>query len=630
MSDIKKSFKLSIILYIFLYITINIVAASAIHKSMSTDLQTNTQWVLNDAKERVNIFFVRNRDLLTLVTGAVSDMLENEESMEKVEEYISNSTNSYLEEVESNVIDVFGSVQGNYISGRGYVPSEGYIPEERLWYKQAMENPEETILSSPYIDQQTGRAMISLSKSLPNNNGVIASTVYLKNILDASDTAFSEGVTEVYFITPEGLVIHQGKEQPSYVEINRLEELTEKKSKLFTEMMDVNSEIDHHHHVYSASFFGKKQAVFHEDLNGGWHMVMFIPRLHNLRDYMGYFWTAFIASTIALAIILFITSRNIGHRLFAENQAEKLKASASIYYVLFSVNLEQNTIEKLKDLEDSEENTAYAEGMQINKGFKNEKHLKADEYIRYLAETNTHEVYLERVLGFVDFSTLRRRLRNKKTITIEFVDKYIGWARARFVIASTDEDGMPATVLFAVESIDEEKKREHVLRQLSETDGLTGINNRFAGEKAVSEFLESGIQGMFYLFDVDKFKSINDNFGHMVGDKVLIEIANVLKTSFRDNDVVMRLGGDEFAAYLVGITTEEESEKQVKRLFEKVDAIDIPELGDRKIHISMGATPFLLDNARWECFGDIYTRADKGTYESKTFQGNKCTYRWKV
>ena len=55
---------------------------------------------------------------------------------------------------------------------------------------------------------------------------------------------------------------------------------------------------------------------------------------------------------------------------------------------------------------------------------------------------------------------------------------------------------------------------------------------------------------MFCLIDCDKFKSINDTYGHSVGDKVIIAVAEKLRKTCRDSDVVLRLGGDEFAIFM--------------------------------------------------------------------------------
>ncbi len=140
----------------------------------------------------------------------------------------------------------------------------------------------------------------------------------------------------------------------------------------------------------------------------------------------------------------------------------------------------------------------------------------------------------------------------------------------------------------------------------------------------VCKMLAAGRGGLFLLMDVDKFKSVNDTFGHEVGDKVLIAIANAMRASFRKQDVIMRLGGDEFAVYVPGVYDEATAEPIIKRLFDRIYEDSPPELGERKISVSVGAT-FYRDNDRFS-FSDLYKKADAGTYESKAFATSHVTF----
>jgi diguanylate cyclase (GGDEF)-like protein len=162
-----------------------------------------------------------------------------------------------------------------------------------------------------------------------------------------------------------------------------------------------------------------------------------------------------------------------------------------------------------------------------------------------------------------------------------------------------------------------------IRRYLAETDRMTGINNR-SGEEKVSRLLRAGQEGLFLLIDVDKFKSINDTFGHDVGDKALIAVAGALKAAFGKKNLIMRLGGDEFAAFAVGVTGEPEASEVVRRLFDEIDAIAVPEMGKRKLAVSVGAA--FYHSGDDISFSTLYKRADKGTYESKKIVGNHVTY----
>ena len=101
-------------------------------------------------------------------------------------------------------------------------------------------------------------------------------------------------------------------------------------------------------------------------------------------------------------------------------------------------------------------------------------------------------------------------------------------------------------------------------------------------------------------------------------------IADTLKNSFRDNDIVMRLGGDEYAAFAVGVTNQEAAKRVLERFFSNIELIDVPELKDRKISVSLGAAFF--EPAEEIGFEELYRRADSCTYESKKVSGNSYTF----
>ena len=221
------------------------------------------------------------------------------------------------------------------------------------------------------------------------------------------------------------------------------------------------------------------------------------------------------------------------------------------------------------------------------------------------------------MVEFTDFSTLEERMKDQSAISAVFHGKVNGWCRAKFIKVNHTENERLRYVLYAVECIDEEKKKENHLLYLSQTDLMTGIFNRGYGERMISELLSNQKEGLFCLFDVDKFKHVNDKYGHNVGDDVLIEIAKVLQTIKRPKDVVMRLGGDEFAAYFVDIDSEQSASGIINRFFDEVSKIHIPPMTE-SISVSLGA----VLNKGGLTFDSIYKLADRGVYDSKTNKGN--------
>lgn len=193
-------------------------------------------------------------------------------------------------------------------------------------------------------------------------------------------------------------------------------------------------------------------------------------------------------------------------------------------------------------------------------------------------------------------------------------------SRARTAVLASGEKVMINSLM----DITDKKMLENELLTLSETDVLTGISNRRSGEAGIEELIGNGTKGMFCLFDIDKFKSINDNYGHTVGDKALIETAKCLKRSFRSSDVTMRLGGDEFAAFAIGISTEGQGAECINRFFAEVEKIDIPEIGRGGISVSLGAV--LFDGENDAEFDKIYAMADSAMYICKNDHGNNFSF----
>ncbi len=184
------------------------------------------------------------------------------------------------------------------------------------------------------------------------------------------------------------------------------------------------------------------------------------------------------------------------------------------------------------------------------------------------------------------------------------------------------------TIIVGIMNIDKivnDAKEKEKLIALSETDRMTGLLNRVSGEQKVEDSLKKGKGGLFILLDVDHFKSFNDNYGHDVGDKVIISVANCLKAAFREHDIVFRLGGDEFSAYAAEVHDKKVAKAIISRFINNLNSITISELGDTIITASIGAT--IIKSGEASDFAEKYKLIDNAVYESKKVDGSHVTFK---
>jgi diguanylate cyclase (GGDEF)-like protein len=164
-------------------------------------------------------------------------------------------------------------------------------------------------------------------------------------------------------------------------------------------------------------------------------------------------------------------------------------------------------------------------------------------------------------------------------------------------------------------------ERDHNAHQ-AHVDELTGLANR-RGYVRHTELLRA--QGTLVplavlVVDVDAFKSVNDRFGHAVGDGVLVKVAEVLASGTRARDLVARLGGDEFVVLLDGLDADA-ARRRATDMLERLGRVDWSDLADGlEVSISIG-----LARGSYADPGPLLDRADRALYETKRRGGGGVT-----
>lgn len=177
------------------------------------------------------------------------------------------------------------------------------------------------------------------------------------------------------------------------------------------------------------------------------------------------------------------------------------------------------------------------------------------------------------------------------------------------------------------ENITKEKAQEEELKKYSYQDYLTGLYNRRKFMDYARELLERAKKDNIYLFclmiDLDNFKKVNDTYGHEVGDKVLVKLADILKTNVRGDDIASRYFGEEFIVILSKYSYEAALTRANKIRNDIASAIITTNQDSISVTASIGFAKYKNDYKLLEWI----ELADKALYEAKNTGKNKvCEY----
>jgi diguanylate cyclase (GGDEF)-like protein len=558
-----------------------------------------------EASDQFSYYLKMPIDAVSFSAVAVNTMMRTGTTTEEVGAYFINETETYASVISDNTTGVYGYYKGEYLDGSGWIPPDDYEPLERPWYIDAVKADGDIAIVKPYLNLQTYTYMMSVSQLLDDKESVVSMDIFLDGVQSMiEDISAQKNIIEAFVVDDEGYVIAHS--DISKVSKHLADDGSDADKLLFEKLM--TSEDDH----FEFETAKRRTIVFTEDVIDQWKTVVILDRVSVLKPLR----IILIVSTILLVVVtisVLIVFANIMHKQIQNLElGREIEAIADIYTTVFRINIKKDTI---KTLRFDNGNLKMFENRL--KSFRTDAATMAGQ----ISSLQSRDLLMQ----FMDPDTLEKRLNGIKSISQEFVDYNGKWMRIRFIVVERDEEEQLSKVLLALESIDEDKRRQEILKELSETDRMTGIRNRGSGESVIRSMLADGKAGMFCLMDADEFKSVNDNYGHSVGDKVLIAIADSMKKAFRDSDVVFRLGGDEFAVFSEGVVTQEIGERVIGRFFDCLDKVDIPELGDRKICISLGAS--FYPQSEIDSFEDLYARADAGTYESKRHKGCYATFK---
>ena len=194
-------------------------------------------------------------------------------------------------------------------------------------------------------------------------------------------------------------------------------------------------------------------------------------------------------------------------------------------------------------------------------------------------------------------------------------------------LAHENHLGRIESISAVARDISDLKDAERRLRQLATTDYLTGLPNRVLLydrlEQALNRFHRNGQPVALLYLDLDRFKPVNDDLGHQVGDAVLVDIADRIQAIVRDTDTAARIGGDEFAVLVEGVADVGMLRLVADRLIESISrplTIDSAEL---QVGVSIG---LVVAGVGTDAADSLMAAADAAMYRAKAAGRGRCEF----
>lgn len=469
-----------------------------------------------------------------------------------------------------------------------------YKPTERPWYQEAMASPnQEVVISSPYVDYFTGELSITFSKyvgEIDGKDAVIAFDVLLDDLIDTLEQ-HSSGPFEYFFIIDnEGNIVYHPNTEFQYNEngLVQVQSIPE-----YEYLLDTSNEGEINK---ITDYDGEEKHLISQVIDStGWQIVGVVNEDVIAGQMMGYLKNGFIVFVLLSGLLtsiawILIKNKKEKELVLKNNMFNSAISSADTFVLEY----------------DAVKNSAIASTSLCEL-------FGLPENLSGLPESLfDYDIIAEEDIEFF-IASLKKAVKNNKKNSFQVRLKDKGNKELWYLITLNnffDEKGTVVKSICVVKCIDKEVR----FKNLSVLDQSTGFYNKENGVRIAKETIYSISEDTDYsilVLDIDDFKNVNDTFGHVTGDEVIIEVTKSIKDHFRAEDILLRAGGDEFVMLAVDLNEEAATAKATNILN---SVMDNPKLTKYSVTVSIGIASSKNKNESYE---ELFARADRALYKAK-------------
>jgi len=422
----------------------------------------NGQSAAIQSKNYLSEYLSTSIDAIKLSAYTVDGMLKNNKSNKEILDYLVGQSTAVTNAVFENTTGLYGYINGEYLDGAGWVPDKDYIPTERPWYTKTMENNGNVTLIDPYLDAQTGKITMTISKKLVDGKSIVAMDIVLDQVQNITEESVKAGKSDYEFILDSRnmVVAHSDKSEVG-------KNYDDEKDSFWGVILDnaKNSSED----FFEFNYEGGHYVVYCEKIENNWRCLTVKNATETFTPLK-----ILLAITIAVVVIIvlilsYILNQSNQRYSRAKELNEQLSSLSNIYLSVYDINIIENTFKEIQSTN------------SVNLSTENYKN--ASSMIEAIMRQMVNKISLDDTLRFINLDTLNDRLKDSNTVAIEYQNIEQKWRRVRFIASQRLKNGIVSNVLWLIEDIDKEKK---------ERDDLINLSERaFAASEAKSSFLSN-------------------------------------------------------------------------------------------------------------------------------------------
>ena len=412
--------------------------------------------------------FIKTTDVMS---GLLSDMLTDGSTNADVKELMKEHSINFRKSAYKNTDGFYAYFNGTFIGCESWNPKNRYIVEDHSWYKDIVEGKGKVVIAEPYTDETNNTGMITIGQLLSDGKSVVAIDMPIEGIQETNDDLLqSSNDSKSFIISAKGSVVASSDNALIGTNVYKKDGI----------LADASRNNITNKHQCQVTYKGRNYFIYLREIYDGWYTVSAINSDQTIAK-QHLFSTFELGSFLAIVGVLFmLVYHSIKKNIESESLDSKLNSAANVYISMHSIDLINDTFEEIKC-------SSQALHKALDNGGK-----KASVHLKNAITELTYESDRDMMLKFTDFYTLSERLSKTNTITREFRTISDLYCRARFIVEKRNENGVVTDVVWAIESIDAEKRkfikleeeRRHaeLERQHAERERLNAENERLNAE----------------------------------------------------------------------------------------------------------------------------------------------------